>query len=304
MISASELRLSELLDRYVRRKHSDPSTESQLRINVARIGQYLGRPATLSDFDNDTLEDMMYRMKGEGLSPRTCNKFRDNMQALWTFAAKNALIQTWPQIPKMPEPQRIPFAWTKDDLNALFLATTRLPSHFDVGGVKAAVWWNALLAVCYDSAERIGAVLALRWDDLRWHDGYIIARAESRKGKRSDKIHKLHPDTLAVLRSMYRNSDGPIFQWDKAPTHLWSKYKSILKIAGLPQRRDCMFHCLRKTSASWFAASGGDATALLGHCDRRTTLKYLDPTIDQKVAAADVLPRPVPLRIVGEGETA
>ena len=53
------------------------------------------------------------------------------------------------------------------------------------------------------------------------------------------------------------------------------------------------FHRIRKTVASMFEAAGCNATELLGHSNRSTTDKYIDPRLCQPKHAADVLPDPL-----------
>lgn len=284
--------LSDALKEYIHRKLRDgkPSTIHQLDINVRRFGDYLGRPATTDDLTNERCEDVMYWMKSQDLEPRTCNKFRDNMQAMWTFLAKTGQKQDWPVIPKFKEPIRIPVAWTQEELRELWKACARV--NYDVAGVRGADWWLALVSVCYDTGERIGGVQSLEWRNINLRTGFTIIRAEGRKFGAADKASELHATTLGLLQKIQRPTRDKVFVWDRDPTYLWKKYKEILADAGLPTDRNRMFHCIRKTAASWLEACGGDATELLGHADRRTTLKYLDPSIAKKQAPAKLLPRP------------
>jgi integrase len=73
---------------------------------------------------------------------------------------------------------------------------------------------------------------------------------------------------------------------------LYHRYKGILRNADLPYDRSHKFHCLRRSTASYFEACGHDATKLLGHSSRKVTLRYLDPRIVGQTNASDVLFRP------------
>ena len=99
---------------------------------------------------------------------------------------------------------------------------------------------------------------------------------------------------------MQRGIDQPIFPWPFCPTHIYYHYKRILRRAGLPTDRDCHFHRIRKSVASWYEAAGGNVTELLDHSARRVTRAYLDPRIVTHQQAADVLFRP--LRPLKPGE--
>jgi integrase len=62
----------------------------------------------------------------------------------------------------------------------------------------------------------------------------------------------------------------------------------LCKTAGVPSRA---FHAIRKASASYVAAAGGDATAHLGHADPAMTRgHYLDPRITETSRGLDFLP--------------
>jgi integrase len=62
----------------------------------------------------------------------------------------------------------------------------------------------------------------------------------------------------------------------------------LCKRAGVPSRA---FHAIRKASASYVAAGGGDATAHLGHADPAMTRgHYLDPRITETSRGLDYLP--------------
>lgn len=184
----------------------------------------------------------------------------------------------WPDNRPLKEPQRIPTAWTRDQLRTLFDTLALTPGTID--GIPACLWWVALHAVIWDTAERIGAVLQLEWEHVDLTNGRITFRAETRKGKRRDQQHQLHPDTVALLRRLKAYGADAVFPWDRCKSYVWIRYKEILKGAGLPHGRGHSFHCMRKSSASYFEASGGDATKLLDHSSRAVTTRfYLDPAI-------------------------
>jgi integrase len=158
----------------------------------------------------------------------------------------------------------------------------------DIGGIAARNWWHSLHAVCWDSGERISALLGLRWEHISLESGWANFPAEIRKGRRRDLSVKLHADTVMLLMRI-RQSRGPIFPWPYFPTHIFRVYGRLLRSAGLPSSRKHKFHCMRKSVASYYEAAGGNATALLDHSDRKTTEAYLDPRIVGQQHASDIL---------------
>lgn len=75
--------------------------------------------------------------------------------------------------------------------------------------------------------------------------------------------------------------------------------KYILKPAGLPNDRKRKFHAIRKTVATYVAATRGKEAArdALGHSDNRTTDGYIadahsvDPTLPPRFSPMDVMPK-------------
>lgn len=217
-------------------------------------------------------------------SPATANKARSNLLAVWRFLCRRGVLKNWPDVKKLREPRRIPQAWTQSEIRRLWVAIHGLPGH--VAGVPARVWWAALLSVIWDTGERIGAVLLLTWSDVG-ADGTVIFRAENRKGRSEDMVHRLHPSTVAMLRRLAGADERAIFPWDRSRCQVWQRYTVILKRAGLPFDRRHKFHAIRRTVASFYGAAGGNATELLGHSSREVTRQhYLDPRITGNVSAA------------------
>jgi integrase len=121
----------------------------------------------------------------------------------------------------------------------------------------------------------------------------MLIPAESRKGRRSDKVHELHGvlvDALAALKRL--PGDDRVFPWDRSNNLIYTHLKAIHQLAGLPTDRRSMFHRMRRTAASWFKFKGGDPTQLLDHCDPKTTKKYLDLRICGTQSAAALLDDP------------
>jgi len=267
------------------------STISQFRINLTRFTDYLGREPTTDDLTDDAIQRVMVSMvRKDGLEARTANKFRDNMLALWRFLCRRGDMTRWPEVPPLNEPERDPVAWTREQLRTLFSACDRQEGHFD--GIPRRLWWHGIHAVGWDLGERIGGLLSIQRCDVDLDSRWITVRAEGRKGKRSDKSGRLHEHTACLLRQMWLPHRDLLFPFPYCVEYLWTLYGKLLEKAGLPNDRRHKFHCLRKSSASYFEAAGGNAQRLLGHKDGRVTQKYLDPRIVNTTHAADLLFRP------------
>lgn len=264
----------------------------QYRVTVSRFAKHLGRTPTIADLTDLNVATLMQTMLDKGRSPATCNKARDHLTAMWRFASRHRLIDTWPEVKSVPEPERVPVAWTVEELDALLGVIADLEGA--IGGTPAADWWTALIMVLWDTGERIGAVLQLRWSDLRLMHGTVVFRAETRKGRTRDRLHHLHPDTVTRLRRLAHHPQ--VFHWDRSYNLIWSHFGRLLTKAGLPADRRSKFHRIRKTAASYYKANGGNPTELLDHSSERITRAYLDPTIVGVRPAHELLPRLHPQR--------
>lgn len=264
-----------------------PNTSRLYRLSIRSFERTLGRPANLADLTNENVMRHMDRVLALGRSKATANKDREQLLVIWRHAARAKLVKNWPDVPKAIEPVRTPEAWLAEDLEALLAAARRQPGT--IGRAPAALFWEALIRVCLDTAERIGAVMGLGWDDL--DRDWLLVRAELRKGSKRDKRYQLSSETLDLLGQLRKYTGGQktIFHWPLHPTYLWAKYGQVVKSAGLPNGRKCKLHRLRKTTASIAYACGLDAQAILDHQERRTTESYLDPRFTRQDQASDVV---------------
>lgn len=220
-------------------------------------------------------------------SPYTAEKERTQLLALWRFAADRGLLKDRPCVPPAPLPERAPHAWTVEQLQALWRSAAATRGF--IGDVPAAVWWTALIGVLWESAERIGAVMACEPHDFA--APYLTVRAEHRKGGKRDRVYRLSPETCdAVARARGKRR---LFEWPQNRLYLWTKYRDVVARAGLGRGRQLSFHQLRRSAASHYAALGGDAVKLLDHSSPRITNRwYLDKRLtDREPPPCDVLPK-------------
>lgn len=265
----------------------------QYRLSVQALGRVLGRDPTLADLTDRNIGLLMQaRLEGKifrGRSRGTANKDRCQLLALWRFALHQGYVTKGPCVAQLTEPERIPRAWTIDELQKQFHTIRSLDG--DVAGVPKSLWWESLVRVALDTAERIGAIFSARWD---WLEGrWITVPAEVRKGSRRDRRYLLSEATSEMLQALRncRADRTQIFPWDKSANLLWRDYGIILRQAGLPSGRGDKFHRLRKTTASVLYAAGLNAQEALDHQHRRTTQRYIDPRFTHQTHASEVLAR-------------
>lgn len=281
--------LTELLtDYYAPLKRISDRTIELYGYTIKSLSDFLGRPATTADFDELLIARFLaHRVRTR--EPATAAKDRSQLRALWEWAARRKMVETWPTIPLIVVPERVPEAWFTDEFQRLLDAAAQ--EKVLIGGIPSALWWRAILLVCYDTGERISSVLALKWRNVRGCT--VLYEAEDRKGKRRDLLREITPQTLEAIEAIKGRSapDDVVFLWDKHDKYIWRRLEIILKRAGLPASRKDKFHKIRKTTASWSEAGGVSAQRVLDHADPATTRKYLDPRIVKPPSAISVLPK-------------
>jgi integrase len=266
----------------------------QLRIAIRRFSVWLGREAQLPDLAPDTLLAWMQALRADGLAPATINSRRLSLLAIWNDAAERGLIPPPPRrLPRLRVPDRTPEAFTLDEMRRLMEACRRVPGLW--GGVPAALCWQLAISVLWDTAARVGSLLAARMTDVDLERCLWHVPAEAVKGRRADRLFRLHPDTVALIRESV--TDWPprelLFPFPWGERQVWRHLGRILQDAELPTDRRHKFHCVRRSSESYAAAQIGIAGAaeLVGHSEQVARRHYVCPRIAGQRALIDVLPR-------------
>lgn len=286
-----------LFDLYRRHKlgMAAKSTVYQYELNLRRFAEFLGRDPQLADLQDEVVSQVcgwMIRQRQPRLSAGSASKFRDCVVAAWRFGARKKIVEHWPDVPEVREPRRIPVAWTRQELATLWAYISRMPG--EIAGIPQSDWFCSLHAALWDSGERIGALMQTEWPQVDLAGGWLIVRAENRKGGLSDKLSKLHPQTVALLERIRLPERKLVWEWPFNRFYLWQHYGDILKRAGLPNGRERKFHCLRKSCSTHITALSSDAAAqaALGHSDIKITREiYNDPKQIPGVFPSDILPR-------------
>lgn len=263
-------------------------TVYQYGLNMQRFDEFLGKSATLSDLTDQNIgQACQWLMRKKQLSISSASKLRENLCTLWKFAFAKQMVQSLPVIPHIREPRRIPRAWSREELTTLWQYLSKLPGV--IGDIPENIWYQSLVAVLWDTGERIGAVWQVAWPQVDLDGGWMTVRAEQRKGRKSDRLYKLRPETIALLRQI-QQTHGRVWPWPFCETYLWQRWKQLLRRAGLPDGREFAFHCFRKSVGSHIAAAGGNAQQALDHASQETTtLIYLDPRIVKPPQPSDLL---------------
>jgi integrase len=263
-----------------------PTALYQFRLSLTRFGEYLGHEPTLADLDPIRVQAWLGHRKTK-VSAATARKDRTHLVALWGHAAKRRLVEQFPTLPPLRAPQRIPRAYRVQDVSALLRMALCLSGS--ESGLPADWYWASLIRLCWETAERVGAVMQIRWDDVDLSERWVIFRGEHRKGGTRDIRRDISPELAEWMRHLQRRPGDLVFPWDREKTSLWYELRKLAAMAGVVNRG---FHGLRKSAASYVAAAGGDATQLLDHSNPKLAKDhYLDESIVRpRQSAIDLLP--------------
>jgi len=293
------MRLREIfLDRYAPLHDLTDRTIELYGHTLDRFAEFLGHEPELADLDDLVVSRFLrWRAKtprnGRLPAANSVLKDRTQLSALWSFCAKKRMTATegkmveFPALARMRAVERIPRAYSHSDIEKIVRRAKR--RYGRVGGLPAPWWWMTICMTAWTTAERLGAILALRWGEVDLDRRTIVFLGQNRKGHTRDIQRAITPQLAEMLRIYRRGDNDLVWPWDRQMQSIWTSLHNLCNQAGVQYRG---FHGFRKASASYFEAAGGSATALLDH-DRPATTKrsYLDPDIvNGGPSAADLLP--------------
>lgn len=288
--------LDTVLAQYVRERLLGKSKDTTrlMQVAVRKFEGWLCRPAILSDLTRDrVLSWIEYLLDRGDLARASIRTLQERLLALWRFACQKHWLIELPQMQMIDVPERTPDAWKPNELVALMDAAKGMPGNMK-GTMELVPWslyWSTLIYFLFDTGERIGGVTQVHHDDVVGE--WVTVRAEYRKGKKRDKRFKLRKCTIDGIAELRRLTNGKrvkrVFEFPYSSTYLWNKFNKVLEAAGLPTDRRSKYHKMRRTAASEFEAAGGNATKLLDHNSRATTMKYLDPDVTKETQLVDIV---------------
>lgn len=289
--------MREVLERYAVLQNLSDRTVVLYGHTLDRFRDHLGHEPTIDDLDDLVVAGFLrWRAvtphKRPKVSAASVAKDKSQLTALANWAAKKRLKKSngepveFLSLPRTKKIRHAPQAYTAAEVAALIRrARLRLGT---VGGQPAGWWWSTLIYAAWQTAERIGALLAIRWADVDLDGRTLLFRAETRKGRSSDLQRGITADLAEQLRPNRKDDRELVWHWDRDHTSLWPSLRILCRQAGV---RGTGFHRLRKASASYVALGGGDATEHLGHASPDITRQhYLDPRITAAQRAVDFLP--------------
>jgi integrase len=258
------------------------------RHTIAVFGRFLGREAEYSDLTDLTVSQFL-QWRAKTVKVSSVLKDRVQLLAISNHLAKKRRIPEFLVLPPMRAPGRVPRCYLMDDVEKLLTAAGRW--YGEVGGLPRSWYYVTIIRCCLETAGRIGEVRRCRWSDVDLERHTLTFRAENRKGQTRDVERSISPQLCQLLARHKRGGSELIWPATKHESTLWLHLKTLCKRAGIENRG---FHGLRKTAASYVAATYGheQATRLCDHSKPQTTHRhYFDSrVVGTGPSAASVLP--------------
>jgi len=223
-------------------------------------------------------------------SPATVNKTLRHILPILRFAEDADDIAKCPKYRKLKETKSVPLALTLDEFAKVLLAAES--EHIDRGGIPAKLWWRSLLLACWETGLRISAILSVTTRDVLFDSLGLYCQADAQKDREAQWF-PLSPTTMDAIKKIYDPTRNLLWQKNVTNETISRNFRRILDRSGIyaPVGMGMCFHRIRKSTASYTHAAGGNAQKKLGHSSPTVTARYLDPRV---VVSKDESP-PMPL---------
>lgn len=261
------------------------ATKRQYRIALRHFADFLGRPATPADLQDDVLTCWMSRRLAEGLAPVTVREQAGRLQTLWTWMARRRIVEHFPTFAKPRIPESMPLAFSEDELRRFFHSCRKERGR--IAGIPADLWATSFFAFVFCTSERKSAALAVQisWVDLE--NRVCTIPASVRKGGIKHAIYPLWDELVPLIRDCIAADPRRVhvWPWDKCGESYYTMLHRILRDAGLPSDRKHQTHALRVSHNTHHKRLTGQHSPLLGHSDSATSERhYEDRRYTQKDA--------------------
>ena len=266
-----------------------------------RFRDHLGHEPTLDDLSDLVVARFLRARAQQGnhrkglLSPASVAKDSAHIRTVWNWCARkrmkraNGELLEFPDYarPRVPRPR--PVAYTVEELQTLINAARHRKGYI-VEGVPAAWYWPTKIMAMFQSGERIGAILAIRWSEVDLERCSLTFLAATRKGHRETITRAISPELARMLGLMKRPPDSLVWPWleGRKMMSAYGSLKVLCRTAGVPYHP---FHSIRKSTASYMKRAGKSAKTQLGHSsEEMAETHYYDDRIVGIESALDYLP--------------
>jgi len=239
-----------------------------------------------------------------GKSPASVARKLASLRSFFRYLLRERMVAEDPfQMLRSPRgSKRVPRVLTASEV-ARFLAQPLRDLGDGTIGEFPALRDTALFETIYSTGCRISEAIAIRWEQIGWHDGRVIVRGKGSKdrlvilGSKALAALKALLDCIRAHRADLAVASGNVFLSDRmgplGPRFVQRRMKRYLAEAGLPG--DLTPHKLRHSFATHLLDAGADLRSvqeMLGHASLSTTQVYTHVSVERlKDTVAKMHPR-------------
>ena len=200
------------------------------------------------------------------------------------------ILQTvpWTKPPRIPTP--LPQIVASEVVGLVYEVAGRMDTP-KIPGVDPADWWQALIAIGWNTGMRRGTIFELEMADVDWERRCLTIPPERLKADRGETIH-LNPTAYAHLERI-RGDRKLVFPWPGHPRCFDLRFHYVQDLAGIPRKDHFGLQTLRRTAGTALHKVSPSA-ARLALC--HTTLAVTERHYVQREGAVaeglDKLPQP------------
>ena len=289
-----------LIERFAPQKDICDRTVLMYLATLARFRDFLGREPVVDDLDDLTVAKFIrwrritQHSKWKLISPASLAKDSAQIRTLWNWLAKkrwkrsNGELIDFPDYARPRVPKPVPKAYKADELAKLVEAARHRKGL--ICGKPACWYWTTKLQAMFQTGERIGAVLELRWSEVDFERHTLTFLAATRKGHRETITRPITPDLAKMLACQKGPPEARVWPWldDREPLSIYPSLKVLCRTAGVDYKP---FHSIRKSTASYLKRAGISAKKQLGHSsEEMAETHYYDEEITGRESNLDYLP--------------
>lgn len=289
-----------LIDRIAPLKDLSARTVQMYESTLDRLRDHLGHEPTVDDLDDLTIAKFLRwrsvtpQCSRGVISPASLAKDSAHIRTLWNWCSRKRMKKSDGELLEFPDfkrpvvPKPRPVAYTHDELQRLVSACRHRKGY--IAEVPAPWYWTTKIMAMFQTGERVGAVLAIRWREVDLERRTLTFLAATRKGHRETITRAISEQLCDLMAMQQRPADCLVWPWlqDRKIGSAYASLRVLCRTAGVPYHP---FHSIRKSTASYLKAAGISAKKQLGHASEEMAENhYYDERITGVESALDYLP--------------
>jgi integrase len=289
-----------LIDRVAPLKNLSDRSVKMYESTLDRFRDFLGHEPTVDDLTDLTAAKFLrwrqthQHSKFKLISPASLAKDSAHLRSLWTWLAKKRWKRSDGELIEFPDyarprvPKPVPKAYKAEEL-ARLVEVARTRKGY-ICGKPAAWYWPTKILAMFQTGERIGAILEIRWSEVDLERHTLTFLAATRKGHRETITRPITPELSRMLAAQKGAPNERVWPWldDREMLSLYGSLRVLCRVAGVPYHP---FHSIRKSTASYLKRAGISAKRQLGHSSEEMAENhYYDEEITGRESNLGYLP--------------